>query len=128
MRASVLTGILLLSAFSQAAESQQPSGAQNQETTGKANSATPPTADQSGTSSEGMQGMQGMQGMPGMMGNGMSCGGMMAGAKVTVENTKDGAVVRLTTKDKASVARVQQMAQMMKSCMGAGGGEERQKR
>lgn len=125
MRAFVLTGILLLSAFSQAAEPQQPSGAQNQETTGKANPATPPTSDQSGTSSEGMQGMQGMQGM---MGNGMSCGGMMAGAKVTVENTKDGAVVRLTTKDKASVARVQQMAQMMKSCMSGGGGTEGQKR
>ena len=72
-----------------------------------------------------------MQGMPmgdggtigGMMaGGGMSCSQMMGGADVTVQNTKDGATIRMRAKSKDQVQRVQQMAQMMKSCMS---GEQR---
>lgn len=56
-----------------------------------------------------MQG-QGMQGM--------GCGQMMGGATVSVENTADGAVIRMSAKDPANVAKVQQHAQMMADCMG----------
>jgi hypothetical protein len=66
-----------------------------------------------------------MQGMPmgdgGMMG-GMPCSEMMGGADVTVQNTKDGATIRLRAKSKDQVQHVQHMAQMMKSCMS---GEQR---
>lgn len=59
----------------------------------------------------------------GMMG-GMSCSQMMGDADVTVQNTKDGATMKMRAKSKDQVQRVQQMARMMKSCM-SGGGEQR---
>lgn len=79
-----------------------------------------------------MQGEQGMMGMSGMGGGGMhgmmmgggSCGQMMGISDVTVENTPDGAVLRLKAKGQDDVKQVQQMASMMKDCMssaGAGG-------
>jgi len=62
----------------------------------------------------------------GMMGarmmDGMSCSQMMSGADVTVQNTKDGATIRMRAKSKDQVRHVQHMAQMMKSCMS---GEQR---
>jgi hypothetical protein len=62
----------------------------------------------------------------GMMGarmmDGMSCSQMMSGADVTVQNTKDGATIRMRAKSKDQVQHVQHMAQMMKSCMS---GEQR---
>jgi hypothetical protein len=60
--------------------------------------------------------MGGMMADGGMMG-GMSCSQMMGGADVTVQNTKDGATIRMRAKSKDQVQRVQHMAQMMKSCM-----------
>ncbi len=65
--------------------------------------------------------MGGMMADGGMMG-GMSCSQMMGGADVTVQNTKDGATIRMRAKSKDQVQRVQHMAQMMKSCMS---GEQR---
>lgn len=63
--------------------------------------------------------MMGQQG--GMMGGGMGGGGMcpMAGSQtqVTAENTRNGAVLRLTAKNQADVAKVQQMAQRMSQHM-----------
>lgn len=60
----------------------------------------------------------------GMMGQGMGGAGMgcpMRGmADVTVEQTPTGAILRLTAKSPDQVAKVQQHAQMMKSCMGGG--------
>ena len=75
-------------------------------------------------------GMQGMSdgGMGGMMGggmmSGMSCSQMMGNADVTVQNTKDGAVIKMRAKSKDQVQRVQGMARMMKNCM-SGGGEQK---
>jgi len=46
----------------------------------------------------------------------------MGGADVTVQNTKDGATIRMRAKSKDQVQHVQHMAQMMKSCMS---GEQR---
>jgi hypothetical protein len=60
-------------------------------------------------------------GKPGMMGNGMhDCAMMrdMPKADVTVENTKQGAVIRLQTKNAAEVAKIQEMAQMMAKHLG----------
>ena len=65
--------------------------------------------------------MGGMMADGGMMG-GMSCSQMMGGADVTVQNTKDGATIRMRAKSKDQVQQVQQMAQKMKSCMS---GEQR---
>ena len=65
--------------------------------------------------------MGGMMADGGMMGarmmDGMSCSQMMSGADVTVQNTKDGATIRMRAKSKDQVRHVQHMAQMMKSCM-----------
>lgn len=60
---------------------------------------------QQGCMSGGPQGMMGwyMMGVPGTV--------------TTVENTADGAVVRLTNADPSKVAQVQAMARMMGSCM-----------
>ncbi len=67
--------------------------------------------------------MGGMMADGGMMaGGGMSCSQMMGGADVTVQNTKDGATIRMRARSKDQVQHVQQMAQMMKSCMS---GEQR---
>ncbi|OJH35229.1 hypothetical protein BON30_39950 [Cystobacter ferrugineus] len=41
-------------------------------------------------------------------------------ANVSVEQTSDGAVVRLTAKDPSQVEQVQRMAQMMGNCTGVG--------
>jgi hypothetical protein len=41
-------------------------------------------------------------------------------ADVSVEQTADGAVLRLTAKDPSQVEQVQRMAQRMGSCTGAG--------
>jgi TusA-related sulfurtransferase len=41
-------------------------------------------------------------------------------ADVSVEQTADGAVLRLTAKDPNQVEQVQRMAQMMGNCTGAG--------
>ena len=60
--------------------------------------------------------MGGMMADGGMMG-GMSCAQMMGGADVTVQNTNDGATIRMRAKSKDQVQHVQHMAQMMKSCM-----------
>ena len=51
-------------------------------------------------------------GMHGMMG----CGQMSGQANVSVENTNEGAIIRLTAKDASQVQRVQQMARMMGNC------------
>ena len=71
---------------------------------------------QQGTECPMMKGQQG-----GMMGGGMGGAGMcpMAGsqAQVTAENTSNGAVLRLTAKNQADVAKVQQMAQRMSQHM-----------
>ena len=68
--------------------------------------------------------MGGMMADGGMMGarmmDGMSCSQMMSGADVTVQNTKDGATIRMRAKSKDQVRHVQHMAQMMKSCMSGG--------
>ena len=62
--------------------------------------------------------MGGMMSDGGMMASGgMSCSEMMGGADVSVQNTKDGATIRMRAKSKDQVQHVQQMAQMMKSCM-----------
>ena len=65
--------------------------------------------------------MGGMMADGGMMG-GMSCSQMKGGADVSVQNTKDGATIRMRAKSKDQVQHVQHMAQMMKSCMS---GEQR---
>jgi hypothetical protein len=69
----------------------------------------------------GMMADGGMMAGGRMMG-GMSCSQMMGGADVTVQNTKDGATIRMRAKSKDQVQHVQHMAQMMKSCMS---GEQR---
>lgn len=61
--------------------------------------------------------MGGMKGMGGSGMGGMGCGHMRSVADVKVEQTKDGAVLRLTAKSPEQVAQVQQHAQMMKRCM-----------
>src|SRR5229473_46912 len=66
--------------------------------------------------------MGGMMADGGMMGGMMSCSQMMGGADVSVQNTKDGATIRMRAKSKDQVQHVQDMAQMMKSCMS---GEQR---
>jgi hypothetical protein len=75
--------------------------------------------------------MGGMMADGGMMGGGMADGGMMGGmscsqmiggADFSVQNTKDGATIRMRAKSKDQVQHVQHMAQMMKSCMS---GEQR---
>jgi len=62
-------------------------------------------------------GMMGGGMMGGGMMGGMSCSQMMGSADVTVQNTKDGATIRMRAKSKDQVQHVQHMAQMMKSCM-----------
>jgi hypothetical protein len=60
-------------------------------------------------------------GKPGMMGSGMhDCAMMrdMPKPDVTVENTKQGAVIRLQTKNATDVAKIQEMAQMMAKHLG----------
>ena len=52
-----------------------------------------------------------------MMGQGMGCR-MASQANVTVQNTPDGSIIRLTAKDKSQVAAAQQDAQMLSRCMG----------
>lgn len=54
------------------------------------------------------------------MQDGMSCPmeGMHALADVKIENTKNGAVIRLDAKKADQVAKVQALAERMKSCMG----------
>lgn len=74
-----------------------------------------------GETDKGMHGnMKGMHGMgsgdmAGMM-TGM-CAHMMGGAQTTVENTADGAVIRMTATNADGVAKVQNMATMMRDCM-----------
>jgi hypothetical protein len=53
----------------------------------------------------------------GMMHHQMMCGEMASQADITVENTKEGAIIRFKAKDPAQVGRVQQLAQMMQDCM-----------
>lgn len=79
------------------------------------------TADGGAAHSDGGGGMGGgmMGGM--MQGGTMSCSQMMGGADVTVQNTNDGATIRLRAKSKDQVQQVQQAAQMMKNCMSRGG-------
>jgi hypothetical protein len=74
--------------------------------------------------------MGGMHGQNGMMNgmhdgqNGMHDGascpmdGMRAMADVKIENTKNGAVIRMNAKKADQVAQIQQMAQRMTQCMG----------
>src|SRR5262245_32534670 len=50
----------------------------------------------------------------GKKGHGGAC--PMSKARVSVENTKDGAVVRMTAKDPADVGKVQEMAKHMSQC------------
>lgn len=66
-----------------------------------------------------MKGMHGMGSgdMAGMM-KGM-CAQMMGGAQTTVENTADGAVIRMTAASADGIAKVQHMATMMRDCMNA---------
>ena len=65
----------------------------------------------------GKNGMMG--GQNGMMG-GMGCSmeEMRAMADVKVENTKTGALIRMSAKKTDQVAQIQQMAQKMTQCMG----------
>lgn len=56
----------------------------------------------------------------GMGDSGGGCGPMRAMADVKVEQTPQGAVLRLTAKDAAQVAQVQEHARMMERCMGGG--------
>jgi hypothetical protein len=70
--------------------------------------------DDQGKSNDPMMQGKGMMGM-----HGMNCSQMMGEARVTVENTSDGAVVRMVAKDPANVAKVQKHAQMMADCMKA---------
>jgi hypothetical protein len=52
-------------------------------------------------------------------GMGPGCGAMIRRtANVTVEETDDGAIIRLRAKDPSQVAAVQRHAQAMSSCMG----------
>lgn len=66
-----------------------------------------------------MMGKSGMggSGMHGMMMGGGSCGQMMGVTDVVVENTPDGATLRLKAKGGEDVKKVQQMAAMMGECM-----------
>ncbi|MBI3181578.1 MAG: hypothetical protein HYZ28_05505 [Myxococcales bacterium] len=68
-----------------------------------------------------MMGMQGGMGGAGMMGGGMMAGQcpMAAGAEVKVENTKEGAILRLNAKDPKDLQQVQSMAKMLGQCLGA---------
>jgi hypothetical protein len=71
-------------------------------------------------SGEAMSG-PGMQGMScGTMGEMGCCGGTVS-SRVTVEDTPDGAVLRLKAANPRDAARVQAMAHMMESCMEEGG-------
>lgn len=55
----------------------------------------------------------------GPRGAGPGCGAMIRrSANVTVEETDDGAIVRLRAKDPAQVSTVQRHAHMMATCMG----------
>lgn len=73
---------------------------------------------------EGMR-MKKMHGMPmkhGMMGHGMEggcpmCGGMAGKADISIENTPDGAVVKITSKDPEAVKKIQEhLAKMKAAC------------
>ncbi|QRK14249.1 hypothetical protein JQX13_52610 [Archangium violaceum] len=86
-----------------------------------------------GQDTQGERGMMGHDGMmggmmmgEGMGGSGMGCQHMGQMADVQVEQTQDGAILRLTTKDPSKVAQVQQHAQMMANCMGGGTEGKRQ--
>jgi YHS domain-containing protein len=69
-----------------------------------------------------MKMMHGMPMKPGMTGHGMAggcpiCGGMAGKAEIAVENTKDGAVVRITSKDPEAVKMIQEhLAKMKAAC------------
>ena len=71
-----------------------------------------------------MHGMHGGQGQNGMMNGGMNDGAscpmndMRGMADIKIENTKNGAIIRMSAKSAEQVARVQQMAQHMTQCMG----------
>lgn len=79
----------------------------------QARGTTPPTPDKPGRGDD-MHGMHGMNSKDHMAG---MCAAMMSGAKVTVENTSDGAVIRMSAENADGVQRVQQMASMMRDCM-----------
>lgn len=77
---------------------------------------SPPAAPPAATPSVGCP-CAGRMGMRMGRGGGMAC--PLVGSNVNevrVENTKDGAVIRLTTKDSASVASLQQRASQVASC------------
>jgi YHS domain-containing protein len=69
-----------------------------------------------------MKKMHGMPMKPGMMGHGMAggcpmCGGMAGKADFAVENTADGVVVKITSKDPAAVKMIQEhLAKMKAAC------------
>lgn len=63
---------------------------------------------------KGMHGM-GSGDMAGMM-KGM-CAHMMGGVQTSVENTADGAIIRMTAANADGIAKVQHMATMMRDCM-----------
>ena len=69
--------------------------------------------------------MKKMHGMPmnhGMKGHGMAggcpmCGGMAGKADIVIENTPDGAVVKITSKDPEAVKKIQEhLAKMKAAC------------
>jgi Cu+-exporting ATPase len=72
-----------------------------------------------------MKKMHGMPMKPGMMGHGMAggcplCGGMAGKAEIAVENTKDGVVVKITSKDPEAVKMIQEhLAKMKAACVPA---------
>jgi hypothetical protein len=53
------------------------------------------------------------------MGGQCSMAEMHTLADVKIENTKNGAVIRMNAKNAAQVAQIQQMAQRMTQCMGS---------
>ena len=71
-----------------------------------------------------MKGMHGdMKGMHGMGSGDMAgmtkgmCAHMMVGVQTSVENTADGAIIRMTAANADGIAKVQHMATMMRDCM-----------
>lgn len=67
-----------------------------------------------------MKKMHGMPMKPGMMGHGMAggcpmCGGMAGKADIAIENTPDGAVVKITSKDPEAVKKIQEHLAAMKA-------------
>lgn len=70
-----------------------------------------PGCAQMGHEGEGMQ----MKKMHGMAGGCPMCGGMAGKADIAVENTADGAVVRITSKDPEAVKKIQEHLAAMKA-------------